>query len=188
AGGGLAEQPPERAPDLVQGESLARPDNDQVGVEDVRQALALCDADDRHVLACGGAKRLLTGRADPDQRGGLRPRVEPLANGARVSARPELAREDGHELTRAVDRERPGLDLAAPQLPEQRQREGHRRRRRPRAWIACRIPRASRLAIIAEPPTETNGSGMPVIGAIPIVIPTLTNTWKRNPQMRPAAT
>ena len=31
--------------------------------------------------------------------------------------------------------------------------------------------------IIDEPPTETNGSGIPVIGAIPIVIPTLTNTW-----------
>ena len=34
--------------------------------------------------------------------------------------------------------------------------------------------------IIDEPPTETNGSGMPVIGAMPIVMPTLTKTWKRN--------
>jgi len=30
--------------------------------------------------------------------------------------------------------------------------------------------------IIDEPPTETNGSGIPVIGAIPIVIALLTKT------------
>ena len=42
--------------------------------------------------------------------------------------------------------------------------------------------------IIDEPPTETNGSGMPVIGAIPIVIPTLTKTWKRNTNTIPPAT
>ena len=41
-------------------------------------------------------------------------------------------------------------------------------------WIAWRIPIAARLLIIDEPPTETNGSGMPVIGAIPIVMPTFT--------------
>ena len=29
-----------------------------------------------------------------------------------------------------------------------------------------------------EPPTLTNGSGMPVTGAIPIVMPTFTKTWK----------
>ena len=39
---------------------------------------------------------------------------------------------------------------------------------------------AVRLAIIDEPPTLTSGNGMPVIGASPIVIPTFTNTWKRN--------
>ena len=44
----------------------------------------------------------------------------------------------------------------------------------PRAWIESSIPIAARLAIIDDPPTLTNGSGMPVIGAIPIVMPTLT--------------
>ena len=38
---------------------------------------------------------------------------------------------------------------------------------------------AARFVIIDEPPTLTNGSGMPVIGARPIVIPTLTKTWNR---------
>ena len=42
--------------------------------------------------------------------------------------------------------------------------------------------------IIDEPPTETNGSGMPVIGAIPIVIALLTNTWNRNMKAIPPAT
>ena len=46
----------------------------------------------------------------------------------------------------------------------------------------------ARFEIIDEPPTETNGSGMPVIGAIPIVIPTLTNTWKSKANTIPAAT
>ena len=34
----------------------------------------------------------------------------------------------------------------------------------------------------------TNGSGIPVTGAIPIVIPTLTKTWKRKPITIPPAT
>ena len=34
----------------------------------------------------------------------------------------------------------------------------------------------------------TKGSGMPVTGAMPIVIPTLTNTWKRNAITIPPAT
>jgi HAMP domain-containing protein len=50
----------------------------------------------------------------------------------------------------------------------------------PRMWIACSTPIASRFAISAEPPTLTNGSGMPVTGAMPIVIPTFTKTWKRS--------
>ena len=37
----------------------------------------------------------------------------------------------------------------------------------PRAWIACSTPTASRFATIDEPPTLTNGSGMPVTGAMP---------------------
>ena len=50
------------------------------------------------------------------------------------------------------------------------------------------MPIPARLLIIDEPPTETNGSGIPVIGAIPIVIPTLTNTWNTNANTIPAAT
>ena len=50
------------------------------------------------------------------------------------------------------------------------------------------MPIATRFVIIDEPPTETNGSGMPVIGAIPIVIPTLTKTWKRKANTIPPAT
>ncbi len=63
-----------------------------------------------------------------------------------------------------------------------------RRRARPRAWIACRTPTARRFATIDEPPTVTNGSGMPVTGATPIVIPTFTNTWKANATTMPPAT
>ncbi len=39
---------------------------------------------------------------------------------------------------------------------------------------------STRFATIDEPPTVTNGSGIPVTGATPIVMPTFTNTWKRN--------
>ena len=63
-----------------------------------------------------------------------------------------------------------------------------RPRPRPRAWIAWSTPIASRFAIIDEPPTLTIGSGMPVTGAIPIVIPTLTKTWNRNANTIPPAT
>ena len=50
------------------------------------------------------------------------------------------------------------------------------------------MPIARRFATIDEPPTVTNGSGMPVTGAMPIVIPTLTNTWNRNANTIPPAT
>jgi hypothetical protein len=53
-----------------------------------------------------------------------------------------------------------------------------RRPGRARAWIASKIPTAARFAIIAEPPTLRNGKGIPVIGAMPIVIPTLTKISK----------
>ena len=48
-----------------------------------------------------------------------------------------------------------------------------------RIAMACK-PTASRFVTSAEPPTLTNGSGMPGDRAIPIVMPTLTNTWKRS--------
>ena len=47
---------------------------------------------------------------------------------------------------------------------------------------------AARLLIIAEPPTEVNGSGMPVIGAMPIVMPTLTKICTSSAKTIPAAT
>src|SRR5205814_1643505 len=111
----------------------------------------------------------------------------------------ELALEHTGELARAADDERPpvlrrGLQLLD-QSAEYRETDGqaHQRRRveraaRPRAWIASRTPTAARFAIIDEPPTLTNGSGMPVIGAIPIVIPTLTKIWKSSATTMPPAT
>src|SRR5439155_7396990 len=91
------------------------------------------------------------------------------------------------------DRERPPVARARSQLAhdgEQRERLQLRaqRRRPPRTWIACSTPIAARFVIIDEPPTDTNGSGMPVIGAIPIVMPMLTNTWNRNMKTSPPAT
>ena len=37
------------------------------------------------------------------------------------------------------------------------------------------------------PPWVTNGSGMPVIGMIPMTIPTLTTSWNRTIDAMPAA-
>src|SRR5262249_27882038 len=58
----------------------------------------------------------------------------------------------------------------------------------PRAWMLWRTPISTRLATIDEPPTVTQGNGMPVTGATPIVMPTLTKTSKRNATTRPPAT
>ena len=44
-------------------------------------------------------------------------------------------------------------------------------RERPRTWIDSRIPIISSVVIIELPPKLTNGSGIPVTGAIPIVMP-----------------
>ena len=44
------------------------------------------------------------------------------------------------------------------------------------------------LAISDEPPTLTKGSVIPVTGARPIVMPTLTKIWKTNANTIPAAT
>ena len=68
-------------------------------------------------------------------------------------------------------------------------------RRRPRSERArhargCsgRTPISTRFVTIEEPPTVTNGSGIPVTGATPMVMPTFTNTCKRNPNTSPPAT
>ena len=47
---------------------------------------------------------------------------------------------------------------------------------------------ARKFVIIEEPPTETNGNGMPVIGATPIVIALFTKTWNKNMNASPPAT
>ena len=39
-----------------------------------------------------------------------------------------------------------------------------------------------------DPPTDTNGSGMPVTGAIPTVIPTLIAIWTKSATAIPPAT
>ena len=44
------------------------------------------------------------------------------------------------------------------------------------------------LANIAEPPYDTNGSGRPVIGMMPSVIPMFSNVWNANQQTTPPAT
>ena len=43
------------------------------------------------------------------------------------------------------------------------------------------------FATIDEPPTLTNGKGIPVTGAIPIVIPTLMKIWTRSMTAMPPA-
>src|ERR1700694_351480 len=60
-------------------------------------------------------------------------------------------------------------------------------RQRRRTQIDWSTPSASRFATIELPPTLTNGSGIPVIGAIPIVIPTLMKIWMSNANAMPPA-
>ena len=132
-------------------------------------------------------------REHADQAAGvLGPAVD--ADGAGRRAARELLRELLRE--RAADHERPRVLRRDPQLAHEppdrhraqalRHQRARLRPRWPRAWIACRTPIAIRFATIDEPPTVTNGSGIPVTGAIPIVMPTLTKTWKRKRDHDPA--
>jgi len=43
-------------------------------------------------------------------------------------------------------------------------------------------------AITADPPYDMNGNGMPVIGMIPIVMPTFSKIWIANIARTPIAT
>ena len=45
-------------------------------------------------------------------------------------------------------------------------------------------PMAIRNIIVDEPPYEISGSGMPVVGRMPICIDTLINTWKMKNEIR----
>ena len=42
-------------------------------------------------------------------------------------------------------------------------------------------------AMIAEPPYDMNGNGMPVIGMMPIVMPMFSNTWNAKIPSTPTA-
>src|SRR5262249_55999271 len=99
-----------------------------------------------------------TGRGVASHEG---PRGKLLRKDARHEERPLRRRPELFQ--RAVDRAEP-------------ERKAHQRCLNgvPRAWIDRSTPIAARFAIIDDPPTLTNGSGMPVIGAMPIVMPTLT--------------
>ena len=175
----------DRARDLLDREAVARLGADEVGGEHE-----------------GNATRRLPPRGDDDRRDAraVRALEHPLvvvgdavadhvdehldvtrlvadANGRRVASGRQLARELIGE--RAADEQR--LVRRRAQLlhqPEDRahpERQLHRRLNGvPRAWIESSTPIAARFAIIDEPPTLMNGSGMPVIGAMPIVIPTFT--------------
>src|SRR6188472_3987209 len=196
-----AERGGERAGDLVDRKALAGRDVNDVGGEDVRDRRprrAGANADHGNERARRGAQHLFVGR-----RGGLSHhaddgrglgRIAVRAHERRVASGPELRGElfgeDTGDEDRAPRRQRAAAvpsqrdDVARPD-PE---RVHRRPPSRPRAWIACRMPMATRFATIDEPPTVTNGSGIPVTGAMPMVMPTLTNTWKRKPKTRPPAT
>src|SRR5205085_12592537 len=101
--------------------------------------------------------------------------------------------EQRHAWRRAAEGERARAPARAPAHGRDRPRRCqlltlHQRRRPPRTAVACRIPIATGFVIIDEPPTETNGSGIPVIGAIPIVMPTFTKIWKSRATTIPPAT
>ena len=164
------------------------------------------DDDDRDAVSRrGGDERLVLrariARDDADESGRVRERrVARDDHGARRGSRAELLRELLGE--HAADDDRPGaprLELVADgeaealQLPDERPHvrgphSGPARPSSPRAWMLWSTPISTRFATIDEPPTVTNGSGMPVTGATPMVMPTLTNTWKRNAKTSPPAT
>src|SRR5205823_7979119 len=121
------------------------------------------------------------------------------AHRARLGIATELSPQHRSELSRPADDERLTRVSGGGDLLDERaqhaeaDRQSHQRRRdereaRPRAWIASSTPIAARFAIIDEPPTLTNGSGMPVIGAMPIVIPTFTKIWNSKATTMPPAT
>ena len=54
--------------------------------------------------------------------------------------------------------------------------------------MAWSTPIATRFATSDDPPTLTNGSVIPVTGATPVAMPTLTKIWNRSAKTIPAAT
>ena len=124
-------------------------------------------------------------------------RAAALAHGRRLAARAQLAREQRHERPRAVDDDRPPVGARA------RATRGRSPSSAPGPSAGLPLTRASAGRGRGSPAgsrsrpgwrsstsrrSETNGSGMPVIGATPIVMPTLTNTWNTNAKTSPPAT
>ena len=52
--------------------------------------------------------------------------------------------------------------------------------------MLCKMPSAIAMLTSDAPPCVTNGNGIPVIGMIPITIPTFTKSWKRTIDATPA--
>src|SRR5437763_12069792 len=185
--------------DLFDRERTSRFDADDIGREHERHRDVLGAEDDRDDRDTSPARApqvgLVAAAGDVDVHRRTSGIAHAHGRGGTIAG--VLAREHARQLARAADDERLGVrDL---QLLEQatecayryRKLLHERRRARaafPRAWIESRTPIAPRVAIIDEPPTLTNGKGMPVIGAIPIVIPTLTKIWKSSATTIPAAT
>ena len=175
----------DRARDLLDREAVARLGADEVRREHERDAArrlsARGDDDRRNARAVRALQHALVVVRDAvsdhvDEHLDVA-RLVADPNGRSVAPGRELARELIRE--RAADHHRLVRRRAHLfQQPEDRsgpERELHRRLNGvPRAWIESSTPIAARFAIIDEPPTLMNGSGMPVIGAMPIVIPTFT--------------
>src|SRR5262245_47093412 len=203
----LAEVPRDRAGDLVHRKAGAGRDADDVLRERVRRVglrvrLRACQhGHDRHVRPLCALEHLEVAVADRacehvHEYGCLGDRGL-VAHRARDTAARELAPQHAGQLACARDGEWLVLLRRGPELADEpqhlRRREGklrrhYPRRNRPRTWIACKSPIIAMLAMSDEPPTLTKGSVIPVTGARPIVIPTLTKIWKTNAKTTPAAT
>ena len=201
----LAEPPRERARDLVDREARARPARDDVGREHVRHVERLgAGLDARRSARCA---RVAARSSRSSSSVGAPPSTYTSAAASSTGRRDahRRRRAAARELLREQRRERAARRRAAacprPRSAAPRRAPDDRsgpsfvaisapaggRRGRARGSPGGRRSRR-RFAIIDEPPTETNGSGMPVIGAIPIVMPTLTKIWNRNANTIPPAT
>ena len=191
------------------GRLLPLPTRTTFSVEDVRKmstgdGVPVCDDDDRDSRVCRllqHALVVLVGRAgeDVDERRGALDLAFP--DGGGNTAAGQLPTQHRDQLARARDHERAvAFSGGAELLEDAEDRAGLDRglvsgltrapavrgRGRARRSPGARRSR-SRFATIDEPPTLTIGSGMPVTGAIPIVIPTLTKIWNRNANTIPPA-
>src|SRR5438270_880612 len=204
----LAQPSRDRLRDRLERKSFPGVDPDNVRREDIRNRDVVrnrpCDdGDDRHA----GAPRGLQGSlvvldrraAEHVDEHRPAPGIVVGAHRARLGIATELSPQHRRELSRPADDERLTRFRGGGDFLDERaqhaeaDRQSHQRRRdereaRPRAWIASSTPIAARVAINDGPPTLTNGSGMQVIGAMPIVMPTFTKIWNSNATTMPPAT